>query len=60
MVKIFRTWRVQPVRQGMKAPYSFVYTDDKKIWQARANAIKLAKQNCRLSKLGWDIDLTLF
>jgi len=59
METIFRKWRVQPVKDGMKAPYSFVYTSEVKVWQAEKSAIKLATKNCRLSKLGWDIILTI-
>lgn len=59
MMKIIRKWRVQPVRQGMKAPYHFVYTDDKKLWQAEHNARKVVEKNCYLVKIGWDYLLTL-
>lgn len=59
MMKVKRTWRVQPIKNGMKAPYFFVTTEKKKLWQAEARAMKLAEQNCRLTKLGWDIILTL-
>ena len=58
-MKVNRTWRVQPVRQGMKAPYHFVYTTDKKMWIAENNAKKLVENNCYLVKLGWNYDLTL-
>ena len=53
-----RTWRVQFVKNGMKAPYSFVETQDGKLWQAKKNAEKLAKSNNRLADLGWDLILT--
>lgn len=54
-----RTWRVQYVKNGMKAPYSFVQTSDKKLWQAEKTANKLAKEkNSRLAQLGWDLTLT--
>ena len=58
MKTIIRTWRVQPVRLGMKAPYSFVKTSDVKYWQAEKNAMKMAKEKNRLADLGWDIILT--
>lgn len=53
-----RTWRVQYVKNGMKAPYSFVETDDVKLWQAEKNAMKKAKESSRLVKLGWDVILS--
>lgn len=53
-----RTWRVQYVKNGMKAPYSFVETSDKKLWQAKLEAERLAKENSRLAELGFDLILT--
>jgi hypothetical protein len=53
-----RTWKVQFVKNGMKAPYSFVETHDVKLWQAKKSAEKLAKSNQRLAELKWDLILT--
>ena len=53
-----RTWRVQYVKNGMKAPYSFVQTSDKKLWQAEKTAKVLALKNSRLAELEWDLILT--
>lgn len=53
-----RTWRVQYVKDGMKAPYSFVETTEKKLWQAEKNAMKKVLENSRLAELGWDLALT--
>lgn len=63
-----RTWRVQPVKDRMKAPYHFVETFveiDKRrkvkkhviMAQHEKQANKLAQQ-CHLVKLGWDYTLT--
>ena len=54
----FRTWRVQPIKDGMKAPYHFVYTKKTKFkWEDEREANKLS-QKCHLVKMGWDIILT--
>lgn len=42
-MKNLRIWRVQFVKNGMKAPYSFVETKDEKFWQAEKNAMKKAQ-----------------
>ncbi len=57
-MNILRTWRVQYVKNGMKAPYSFVQTNDKKLWQAKKTAKKLATDNSRLAQLDWTLILT--
>jgi len=49
---------VQAVKNGMKAPYSFVETKDEKFWQAEKNAMKKAQLESHLLKLGWDLVLT--
>lgn len=57
-MKNLRIWRVQFVKNGMKAPYSFVETKDEKFWQAEKNAMKKAQSESHLAKLGWDLVLT--
>ena len=49
---------MQFVKNGMKAPYSFVETKDEKFWQAEKNAMKKAQSESTLAKLGWDLILT--
>lgn len=57
-MKNLRTWRVQYVKNGMKAPYSFVQTDEKKFWKAKQIATQLAQKKSALAKIGWDLILT--
>lgn len=66
-----RTWRVQPIKDRMKAPYYFITTTveidrrrkiKKEVIMAQHNkqARKQVESECYLVKLGWNYTLTEF
>ena len=55
-----RIWRVVPTsKTGVQAPYFFVETQKFELEEAEWEAIKLAKQNCTLSRFNnWHYSVT--
>ena len=50
MKRKLRYWRVDVIHvNGYHAPSTFITTDEVRMWKAEAQALRLAKESCRLA-----------